>query len=66
MTKSKIVPFPARYHAEMQEILRRDERSAAKYYYEMKRLNWFSAGLFTGIAVGTVIFTCVYYFLGTK
>ena len=66
MKKNNIVHFPQSIDAQINHVLAWHDRTIAKYNTDIKKMNWFTAGLMTGILGTFFIFSCVYYFVGLK
>ncbi len=64
MKKNNIVHFPQSIDAQINDLVNWHGRAIAKYNADIKKMNWFTAGLMTGILGTFFIFTCVYYFVG--
>lgn len=64
MNKNNVVSFPANIDAQINALATYHDRAIAKYNADIKKMNWFTAGLMTGILGTFFIFTCVYYFVG--
>ena len=64
MNKNNVVSFPVSLDAQINELITYHERSLAKYNADVKKMNWFTAGLMTGILGTFFLFASVYYFVG--
>ena len=66
MKKNNIVNFPQSIDSQINHLITWHDRAIAKYNADIKKMNWFAAGLMTGILSAFLIFSCVYYFVGLR
>ena len=61
---SNVKKFPTSFDKEFSDLIENHEREMKKYETDIKKMNWFSAGLLTGVLATLFIVGAVYYFVG--
>lgn len=62
----KVIPFPETFDQACKRIDRKYDPIIAKCERDIKKMNWFSLGLLSGVLLSVSIGLISYYFFGIK